>query len=116
MIPSPLLFVHPGDDALVHTLLEGGAEGAVAVVAALLGQLLGDDGLLCSGKLAVACYEVTDAKVVDVFIVTDALTGEILAEIVAVHTDGCRELRHGQVCLQVEPRPLAVLRQQSGDM
>ena len=116
VIPSPLLFVYPGDDALVHALLEGGAEGAVAVVAALLGQLLGDDGLLCSGKLAVAGYEVTDAKVVDVFIVTDALTGEILAEIVAVHADGCRELRHGQVCLQVEPRPLAVLRQQSGDM
>ena len=47
----------------MHALLEGGAEGAVAVVAALLGQLLGDDGLMCSGKLAVAGYEVTDAKV-----------------------------------------------------
>ena len=72
----------------MHASLEGGAEGAVAVVAALLCQLLGDDGLLCSGKLAVAGYEVTDAKVVDVFIVASAPTGEILAEIVAVHADG----------------------------
>ena len=100
----------------MHALLEGGAEGAIAAVAALLGELLGDDGLLCSGKLAVAGYEVTDAKVVDVFIVACVLTGEILAEIVSVHTDGCRELRQGQVCLQVELRVLAVLRQQLADM
>ena len=59
----------------MHALLEGGAEGAVAVVAALLGQLLGGDRLMCSGKLAVAGYEVTDAKVVDVCIVVCALTG-----------------------------------------
>ena len=93
LVTCQCLFAHPGGDALVHALLEGGAEGAVAVVAALLGQLLGDDGLMCSGKLAVAGYEVTDAKVVDVFIVACILTSEILAEIVAVHTDGCRELR-----------------------
>ena len=64
----------------MHALLEGGAEGAIAVVAALPRKLLGDDGLMCSGKLAVAGYEVTDAKVVDVFIIACALTGEILAE------------------------------------
>ena len=73
----------------MHALLEGGAEGAVAVVAALPGQLLSDDGLLCSGKFAVAGYEVTDAKVVYVCIVACVLTGEILAEIVAVYADGC---------------------------
>ena len=40
---------------LVHALPEGGAEGAVAVVgAALLGQLLGDNGFPCSGKLAMS--------------------------------------------------------------
>ncbi len=71
---------HPGGDALVHATLEGGAEGAVAVVAALQGQLLGADRFLCSGKLAVAGYEVTDAKVVDVFIVACILAGEILAQ------------------------------------
>ena len=74
----------------MHALLEGGTEGAVAVVAALLGQLLGDNGLMCSGKLAVTGYKVTDAKVVDVCIVACVLTGEILAEIVVVHADGCR--------------------------
>ena len=51
----------------------------------------------------------------DVLIVTGALTGEILAEIVAVHADGCQELRQGQVCLQVELRVLAVLCQQLAD-
>ena len=84
-----LYFAHPGGDALTHALLEGGTEGAVAVVATLVGQLLGDDGLMGSGKFAVAGYEVTDAKVVDVCIIACALTGEILAEIGAVGTDGC---------------------------
>ena len=93
------LFAHPGGDALLHALLEGGTEGAVAVVAALLGQLLGDDRLMCSGKLAVAGHEVTDAKVVDVCIVACILIGEILAEIEAVHADGFREFRQGQVWL-----------------
>ena len=78
---------------MAHALLEGGAEGAVAVVAALLCQLLGDDGLMFSGKLTVAGYEVTDAEVMDVCIVARVLIGEILAEIVAVHADGCRELK-----------------------
>ena len=107
-----LAFAHPGGDALVHALFEGGTEGAVAVVAALLGQLLGDDGLMCGGKLTVAGYEMTDAKVVDVCIVACILTGEILAEIVVVHADGYRELRQGQVWLQVELCVLAVIRQQ----
>ena len=96
----------------MHALLEGGAEGAVAMVAALLGQLLGDDGLMCSGKLAVAGYEVTDAKVVDVCIIACSLICEILAEIVAVHANGFREFRQGQVWLQIELCVLAVIRQQ----
>ena len=106
------LFAHPDGDVLVHALLEGNAEGGVAMVAALLGQLLGDNGLMGSGKLAVAGHEVTDAKVVDVCIVACTLTGEILAEIVAVHADGFRELHQGQVWPQVELRVLAVLLQQ----
>ena len=79
-----LFFAHPGCGALVHALLESGAEGAVAMVSALLCQFLGDDGFLCSGKFAVAGYEMTDAKVVDVFIIACVLTGEILAEIVVL--------------------------------
>ena len=80
---TPCLFAHPGGDALPHALLEGGAEGAVAVVAAFLSQLLGNDGLMCSCNFAVAGYEVTDAEVVYVCIVACALTGEILAKIVS---------------------------------
>ena len=110
------LFAHPGGDALVHALLEGGAESAIAVVAALLGQLVGDDGLMCSGKFAAAGYEVSDTEVVDVGVVVHALTGEILAEIGAVDADGCRELRQVQVLLQVELCVLAVPRQQLADM
>ena len=91
--------MHPGGDALVHALLEGGAEGAVTVVTTLLGQLLCDDGFMCSGKFAVAGYEMTDAEVMDVCIVACVLTGEILADIVAVHADGFREFRQGQVLL-----------------
>ena len=34
-------YVAQDGDALVHALFEGGAEGAVAVVAALLGQFTG---------------------------------------------------------------------------
>ena len=86
------------------------------MVAALLGQLLGGDrltigtgGLAGAAGLAVAVDEVVDAEVVDVGVVACALTGEILAEIVAVHADGSRELRQGQVRLQVKLRVLAVL-------
>jgi len=53
---------------------------------------------------------------VDVCIVACTLIGEILAEIVAVHADGCREFRQGQVWLQVELRVLTVFRQQFADI
>ena len=81
MVSNQYLFAHPGGNTLVHAPLEGAAESTIAVEAALIGQLLGDNGLLCSGKLAVAGYEVSDTKVVDVFIVAYVLTGEILTEI-----------------------------------
>ena len=97
--------MHPGGDTLVHALLEGGAEGTVAMVAALLGQLLGDDGLMCSGKLAVAGYEVTDTKVVDVGIVVSALTGEIGTEVSAVGADGRSKLLQGKVSTRHSRRP-----------
>ena len=100
----------------MHALLEGGSEGAVAVVAALLGQLLGDDGLICSGKLTVAGYEVTDAKIVDVCIVVCILTGEIGAQIGAVGADSLGKLLQGEVFLQEKLRVLAVFGQKFADM
>ena len=65
-------------------LLEGKAEGAVAAVATIAGQLLGEDGLPSSGELLVATDEVVDAQIVDIGIVGNALTGEIQTEIEAV--------------------------------
>ena len=73
--------VHPGSCALAHTLREGAAEGSVAAEAAFLCQFLSDDGLSCCGEFLVAADEVVDAQVVDISVVGDALTREILAEI-----------------------------------
>ena len=52
----------------------------------------------------VAADEVVDAQVVDVSIVSDALTGEILAEIGAVGADGLRQLIERDVVIQVNLR------------
>jgi len=67
-------FTHPGCNRLAHALLEGKAEGAVAPIAAVAGELLGNDGLLGCDSLAIEVDEVVDAKVVDISIVSDALT------------------------------------------
>ena len=105
-------FSHPSSDRLPYALLKGKAEGAVAAVATFVGQLLGDDGLSGSGKLLVALDEVVDALIVDIGIIGDALTGEILAEIVTVGANGLCQLLQGQVMLQVELGGDAVLAQQ----
>lgn len=67
-------FTHPGCNRLTHALLEGKAEGAVAPVAAVAGELLGNDGLLGCDSLAIEVDEVVDAEVVDISIVSDSLT------------------------------------------
>ena len=94
--------MHPGCYALAHALLEGEAEGAVAAVAALVGQLLGGEGMLGSDGLAVETDEMTDAQRVDIGIVSGALTREIAAEIVAVGAKCLGKLGDGQVVLKVE--------------
>ena len=93
---------HPGCYGLSRALFEGKTEGAVTAVAALLGQLLGNDGLSGSGGLFVEAHEVVDAQVVDIGIVGDALTGEILAEIKTVDANRLSQLLQGQVALQVK--------------
>ena len=107
---------HPRGDALASALLEGEAEGAVAAVAAFAGQLLGNDGLSGSDYLLVAADEVVDAQVVDIGVVGDALTGEILAEIEAVGANSLGQLVQRQVMLQVELRGGTVLCQLSFDL
>ena len=79
---------HPCRHALTRALREGAAEGSVAAEAALVGQLLSDDGLTGSDELPVAADEVVDAQIVDIGIVGSALTREILAEIRAVGANG----------------------------
>ena len=75
---------HPDGHALASALFESEAEGAVAAVTAFVGQLLGDDGLAGSCEFLVAGNEVVDAQIVDIGIIGDTLTGEILTEIVTV--------------------------------
>ena len=96
------IFVHPGGYSLTHALLESEAEGAVATVTAFAGQLLDREGLSGNGDLLVAADEVVDTQIVDIGIVGDALTGEILAEIRAVGANGLGQLLQGQVVLQVK--------------
>ena len=94
--------MHPGRYGLAHALLEGEAEGAVAAVAAVDGQLLGREGALGGDSLVIEADEMTDAQIVDIGIVGGILMGEILAEIGAVGTDGLGKLGDGEFVPQVE--------------
>ena len=101
-------FAHPSLYGLSHALFESEAESAVTVVAAVAGQVLGSEGLMGVDGIAVVAVEVIDAEVVDIGIVSDALTGEIAAEIEAVGANSLSQLGKGQVVLQVELRLYAV--------
>ena len=94
--------LYPCGYGFACALLESQAEGAVAAVTAFAGQLLGDDGLSGSGELLVAADEMVDAQIVDIDIIRDTLTREILAEILAVGANGLSQLLKAQVLLQVE--------------
>lgn len=108
--------VHPGCHALVGALQEGTTEGPVAAEATLVSQLLGTDRLSGSNARLVAPDEMVDAKVVDVSIIGNALTGEILAEVVAVGVDSLGQLFTGDVVLQVELRGFAAFAQQLANL
>ena len=60
--------------------------------------------------------EVVDTQIVDIDIIGDALTREILAEIRAVGANGLGQLLQGEVVLQVKLRVDATLGQQSLDL
>ena len=79
---------HPCGHAQAHALREGTTEGPVAAEAALVCQFLSDDGLSGSGEFLIAFDEVVDAQIINIGIVSDALTREILAEIRAVGANG----------------------------
>ncbi len=64
---------------MAHDLLEGGAEGAVAAVAAFYGELTDGEIALGGYRLAIDELEVTDAQMVDVGVVGDALVRKVTA-------------------------------------
>ena len=108
--------VHPDCHGLPHALLEGEAEGAVAPVAAVVSQLFGGEGTLGSDSLTIETDEMINAQVVDIGIVCRFLTGEILAKIETVGTNGLCKLGDGQVVLQVELRVNTILLQQRSNV
>ena len=100
---------HPGSHRLARPALKGIAEGVVASVTTLAGQLLGGDGASGSMCLVIEIDEVIDSQIVDISIVVHALTGEILAEIEAIGSNSLGQLYKGEVVLQIELRVYAIL-------
>ena len=74
------------------------------------------DGAVGSGVLAIETDEVVDAQVVDIGVIGNALTREILAEIGAVSTYSKSQLQKRQVVLQVKFFGYAALFQQLFNM
>ena len=100
----------------MHDLLEGTVERAVAAEATFKGQLLNGHGLVRGGTLLAETDEVADAQVVDISVVSDALQGEVLAQVRAVDANQRGQLREGEVVLQIELRLLAMLPEQRPDV
>ena len=92
-------FVHPSCHRFTHALLESEAEGAVTAVAAVVCQLLCGDRLMGSSGLAIEIHKVIDTQIIDISIVSDAMTGEILAEIESVGANSLGKLNKSQIAL-----------------
>ena len=92
--------------------LKGGAEGAIAVEAALLGKHDGRCGWHRILILMVEADEMLDAQTVDIGIIGDALLGKVGTEVGAVGTDDDSKLLQGKVMLQVDLLILTVMLQQ----
>ena len=108
----PLGF-HPSRNRLVHHALESITERAVTVEPTLVGQLLGRNGLIGINDLAIQTYEMSNAKTVDVGVVVQSLSGEVLAEIGTVSANSLGQLLKGEVVLQVKLCVHTALFQQS---
>jgi hypothetical protein len=83
---------YPGSHRLSRLALNDTTKSTVTAVATLLSQLLGTEVALFSNSLMIEVDKVMDAQIVDIGIIGHALTGEILAEIVTVGTNGLSEL------------------------
>ena len=91
--------LHPGSYRLSHFALEGTAKSVVVAEAALLGQLISGERATLVNDLTIESCEMADAQVVDISIVSHALSSKILAEIKAVCANGFGKLEKAQVVL-----------------
>ena len=86
------------------------------MVATFACQLLGSEGAAFGKSQAIEILEMVNAQIVDVGIVSDALSREVLAEIESVGANGFGKLGDVQVVLQVELRVYAMLLKQYSDV
>ena len=93
---------HPLSYVLTHLLLEDTPESAVTSVATFTCKFLGCEVAMCIDSLLIETYEMIDAQIVNIGIVSGALPREILTEIEAVCTNRFGKLEKAQVVLQVE--------------
>jgi hypothetical protein len=90
---------HPDRHRLSHALLESETESAVTLVTAIVSQLLGGEVTLGCYSLTIKADKMIDAQIVDICIVANTLTGEILTEIETVGTNGFGKLEKRQIML-----------------
>ena len=107
---------HPRRDRLTHALLEGYGKSAITPETALLGQLLSGEGTIGCDSITLESDKVLDAKTIDIGVISGVLTCKILAEIIAVGSDGLAELTERDVLAQVELSSLAIVLQQLSDV
>ena len=84
---GPRLFsciAHPRSHSLPLQLFEDETEGLIISISTVESQLLGSEVVLGGDSLMIEAYEVIDAKIVDISIVSETLAGEILTEVEAV--------------------------------
>lgn len=93
---------HPGCYSLPHPVFESIAESTIAIVAAVVSQLPGGERMPGSYSLTIETDKMVDAQIVNISIVTDALTGEIVGKISAIGSNSIGQLKKVQVVLQIE--------------
>jgi hypothetical protein len=84
--------LHPGSHRLSRLALEGISKCIITAVTTLQCQLLGSDGTLGIDSLAIETDEMIDAQIVDIGIVSYAMTGEIVGKISAISANGFGKL------------------------
>ena len=91
--------MHPLCRSHTHALLEGSIKGTVTTETTLVSHLSDRYRLTSSDSLMVEVDKVLDAQSVDVGIVSDTLTGEMLAQIETVGSNSLSKLWEGNVVL-----------------